>query len=204
MPVDDLESVGSTRPPSSIAAAGSFVDADAPIQLNDDNITEWVINHHAPNLIEELDEPNLSNLSASWTSLCQGLLALRNGSSKTSQQNGGPDQSRVGQNKRRLRISFAELQRMRIRQLQCELTKDVIQMRCDGTNAPEWETRLKEYSESRTSHLHSIYLDHHGNPETPRSSPGTQRPRLHDRVQPATEGSLPSHRRVHGRRLRPD
>ncbi|KAH6989228.1 hypothetical protein BKA56DRAFT_611505 [Ilyonectria sp. MPI-CAGE-AT-0026] len=152
MPVDDLESGGSTRPPSSIAAAGSFVDADAPIQLDDDNITEWVINHHAPNLIEELDEPNQSNLSASWTSLYQGLRALGNGSSKTSQQNGGPDQSRLGQNRRRLRISFAELQRMRIRQLQCELTKDVIQMRCDGTNPPEWETRLKEYTQALQDH----------------------------------------------------
>lgn len=49
-------------------------------------------------------------------------------------------------NERRFRVSFAELQRMRLRKLQVLLVKDAVDMRYGLAEASEWEEHLRDYS----------------------------------------------------------
>ncbi len=150
---DDLESGGSTRPPSAVVFEYADPDQRTGLDANGGNITKWVINHHIKNLIEELEEPKPSMLADLFSIIYRGLSRAFNHGSKLNQQNGGLP---LQQREKRFRISFAELQRMRIRQLHCELVQDVIRMRAEGSaedstensDSPRWETRLKEYSRS--------------------------------------------------------
>jgi hypothetical protein len=86
---DDLESGGSTRPPS--APVFTYADPEKRIELNteESNITEWVINHHIKNLIEELEEPKQSILTPPFSIIYRGLSAAFKNGSQLNQQNGG-------------------------------------------------------------------------------------------------------------------
>jgi hypothetical protein len=53
----------------------------------------------------------------------------------------------------RYRISFAELQRMRLRKLQCQLVKDVMEMYSSNEEVKGWEERLQEYGRWNTFFL---------------------------------------------------
>jgi hypothetical protein len=50
---------------------------------------------------------------------------------------------------RHLHMSFAELQRMRLRELQCRLVKSIVDMRIDPRTPVDWEANLKEYSKRK-------------------------------------------------------
>lgn len=54
------------------------------------------------------------------------------------------DKNEIGD--RHLHMSFAELQRMRLRELQCRLVKSVVDMRIDPRTPVDWEADLKAYS----------------------------------------------------------
>jgi hypothetical protein len=151
----DLERGGSTRSPSPTVFI--YTDPNKRIELDaeENNITEWVINHHLKHLIEELEEPKHSIFVAFFSRIYRSLSAAYKPGSQLDPQNRGPPQ----QKEKRFRISFAELQRMRIRQLQCELVKDVIHMRAESRNSSGWEGRLKEYSRSQSSQQKKKYLD---------------------------------------------
>jgi hypothetical protein len=47
---------------------------------------------------------------------------------------------------KRFRISFAELQRMHMRKLQCKLLQHVVEMYHKGDETTGWEAALKDYS----------------------------------------------------------
>ncbi|KAF7593645.1 hypothetical protein BBP40_011050 [Aspergillus hancockii] len=94
----------------------------AKIPLDPKEPELWAINHHRPNLIAELVPPTETYL--------QRWLGAKN----------------LASPERRFRISFAELQRMRVRKLQCILTKHVIKMRSDGLEPPSWEDTLDKYT----------------------------------------------------------
>ena len=94
-------------------------DPQAPIPLGTGDIMKWVISHHRENLVMRLEEPK------------KGIFAI----------NKQPAEEQI-----RFRISFAELQRIRLRQLQCELVEDAIYMHQNATNLPGWEVRLEKYS----------------------------------------------------------
>lgn len=47
---------------------------------------------------------------------------------------------------KRFLVSFAEVQRMRIRKLQCQLVRHVVKMRLDGKESGGWEETLELYS----------------------------------------------------------
>ena len=46
----------------------------------------------------------------------------------------------------RFRVSFAEVQRMRIRKLQCQMVRHVVEMRVKGQESDGWEDTLEKYS----------------------------------------------------------
>ncbi len=48
---------------------------------------------------------------------------------------------------RHFRISFAELQRMHLRKLQCKLVKHVVDMRFNRVEPQNWEADLRQYGE---------------------------------------------------------
>ncbi|KAL1836518.1 hypothetical protein VTJ49DRAFT_5058 [Mycothermus thermophilus] len=50
-------------------------------------------------------------------------------------------------------MSFAELQRMRLRELQCKLVKSMVDMRIDPQIPVDWEGDLKEYSKHLTPRM---------------------------------------------------
>lgn len=106
-----------------------------PVPLDPENPGQWVIDHHKHGLIEELKPPTSNFL---WR-----IFNTRN---------------KVRRLDRRFRISFAELQRMRIRKLQCQLVEDVIQMRKNGSEPDDWETTLDHYSEFFFSFLNALCL----------------------------------------------
>lgn len=125
---DDLESAssaasGDTRPHSIVEGT----------ELRSGNVTEWTIWHHFPNLIEELTAPKESNFAFLSRSLHQQLLNIADKHTQTLSEDvtePPPIQTRP-----RFRINLAEQQRMRIRQLQCELVKDVVHMRHSRTDS---------------------------------------------------------------------
>jgi hypothetical protein len=88
---------------------------------------KWVIQHHFSNLVEQIQEPKPSFL----TNFLSGL--LKNSLTK------------VELGSRKYRISFAELQRMQLRKLQCKLVKDVSEMYYWKKEPRHWEKHLQEY-----------------------------------------------------------
>lgn len=144
---EDLESGGSTRPPS--IPLSTCINPSERIELDSDHIPEWAINHHLRNLIEKLHDPKPDVLHFILETLPRGLSAMFRWQTNVRPPVPPP------QSQQRFRISLAELQRMRLRKLQCQLVKDVIQMRCEGTEPPGWEERLKEYGEWRCRRTNS-------------------------------------------------
>lgn len=105
----------------------------------------FVISHHKDNLIEKVEEttpllggPGLisrfkrSKETPSTTESDAWTRQEAGGSSD------GPHQS--------YRISFAELQRMHLRKLQCKLVKHVADMRFRNKEPDDWEADLQAYS----------------------------------------------------------
>src|SRR5690606_12807876 len=79
---------------------------------------------------------------------------------------------------KRFRISFAEVQRMRIRKLQCQLVRHVVKMRLDGHESPGWEESLEQYSKS----LCLGHLVARAGPEVNLFSQSVTGPRLHGKT----------------------
>ncbi|KAK2050385.1 hypothetical protein LZ31DRAFT_548230 [Colletotrichum somersetense] len=108
--------------------------------LDRDNPGDWAIKHHLNSLITRLKPEPSSGVSI------PGKL----GTKIREMQHRKPDSARQptptssGDNMR-FRTSFAEVQRMRIRKLQCQLVRHV-KMRLDGNESPGWEQTLEQYS----------------------------------------------------------
>lgn len=62
----------------------------------------------------------------------------------------------------RLRVSFAEMQRMRLRKLQIKLIQHAVEMRSSGMEPNGWESDLAEYSELISPTSSNRMLDHLG------------------------------------------
>ncbi|EOO00985.1 hypothetical protein UCRPA7_3520 [Phaeoacremonium minimum UCRPA7] len=91
----------------------------AQIPLDFSNPKPWVLSRHIENLVSRIQgEPD-----------------------KRSQKT--RDKNDIGD--RHLHMSFAELQRMRLRELQCRLVKSIVDMRIDPRTPVDWEANLKEY-----------------------------------------------------------
>jgi len=122
-------SVGRVEPRTAVTAV--FQQA----HLDPDSPGEFAIRHHFGNLIVKLDEYRPGRVQCILEAL-KAKLPCR----KT------PEQIERPGDDMRFRISFAEVQRLRIRKLQCELVRHVVKMRLDGHESAGWENALKEYS----------------------------------------------------------
>ncbi|KAH6632163.1 hypothetical protein F5144DRAFT_602909 [Chaetomium tenue] len=125
---------GGTRP-------SSFRGVDLD---NTQTFNTFVISHHKDNLIEKVEEttpllggPRLINRFKR----SKGTPSSTESDAWTRQEAGGssdgPHQS--------YRISFAELQRMHLRKLQCKLVKHVADMRFRNEEPDNWEADLQAY-----------------------------------------------------------
>ncbi|KAK7423834.1 hypothetical protein QQZ08_008878 [Neonectria magnoliae] len=133
-PSPSLEEPGDITPP-----AGHGQDAESTGKdLDRSRPGEWVIYHHRSSLITEIQNPEDGYLQAALKAL--GI----NGERPVSTSSNGDG--------RRFRISFAEVQRMRIRKLQCQLVRHVAKMRLDGHESPGWERTLEQYIKALQDH----------------------------------------------------
>ncbi|KAN0098216.1 hypothetical protein V8E51_013879 [Hyaloscypha variabilis] len=138
------------RRPTSASSAGSEI----PIPILDpENPGPWLIYHHKKNLIRKLKKPRINVLTYMYEKIRNiGFQAYselfgdgtKNAGATANQVDDDPDAENNWE-KRRFRVSFAELQRMYLRKLQCKLVKDVVEMYDTDDEVAGWESNLKEY-----------------------------------------------------------
>jgi hypothetical protein len=127
---------GGTRPPS-------FIGLDPG---DDKSFSAFAVSHHRDNLVElvEETEPLLTRLGLrSRSHKPKGASSVAESDEwtrPTPQDPSGLQKS--------YRISFAELQRMHLRKLQCKLVKHVVDIRFRNKEPDGWEADLQAYSES--------------------------------------------------------
>ena len=122
---------------------GSWTASQAEnVHLHTDDPGHWVINHHLPNLVFEVRPPKWHPVRR----LVNVISSLLRGEKTTVRQNWNPAIPAPGE--RRFRVSFAEVQRMKVRKLQCQVVNDVIHMRGHGREAEGWEENLEKYGRS--------------------------------------------------------
>ncbi|KAJ5907226.1 uncharacterized protein N7473_004142 [Penicillium subrubescens] len=126
----------------------------------------WIIDHHRPNLITKISKPG-----GSWFNVLFGQKHGTNNDSDNSQKGPGKghtskavaEQSQLRlssqlpqgvtgtihkqleETEKSYRINFAELQRLRLRQLQHKLMQHAIDLRYDAMEPPEWAEDLRQY-----------------------------------------------------------
>ncbi|KAJ4420869.1 hypothetical protein N0V82_004048 [Gnomoniopsis sp. IMI 355080] len=108
-------------------------------EIRPEGLQQWVLQHHKENIIKEIDGDHLENqiwdFIVSWllpTGIARKLLSNINGSKMS---DSGPI----------FRISFAELQRMRMRKLEVQLIKHAVHMAKFGVEPQGWENDLATY-----------------------------------------------------------
>lgn len=92
---------------------------------------DWLVHHHRDGIIQLLTMPRERRR---WR-LFDWVFGIEN------------TRFRAVEVPERLRVSFAEMQRMRLRKLQIKLVKHAVEMKNSGREPDDWETDLAEYSE---------------------------------------------------------
>ncbi len=120
------------------------------VRLDSSNSATWAINHHLPNLVKELHLPKRRLLQ-------RGLDWIRATFGFGDDPRKMVDTSALRDGKC-FRVSFAELQRMKMRKLQCVLVGDVVYMRNHGSEPPNWERSLDDYGKSSSQQSQQSFL----------------------------------------------
>ncbi|KAK3314838.1 hypothetical protein B0H66DRAFT_563764 [Apodospora peruviana] len=118
------------------------------------NQGDWALDQHLTNLVMELEPPskvrNIRKLGRASTAAAgptdkedHHLDQLHRDSERGRDDNDNDITDR--DRERRFRINFAEVQRMRVRKLQCRLVRDVVDMRYTGREVDGWEEALDKY-----------------------------------------------------------
>ncbi|KAI8246015.1 UDP-glucose 4-epimerase [Colletotrichum sp. SAR 10_77] len=100
-------------------------------------------NDSRPNSIR-LDEPEVGFVGSKLNGVSTKLREIQYGRKS--------DPTPSSEDGMRFRISFAEVQRMRIRKLQCQLVRHVVKMRLNGSESPGWEQTLEQYIKALQDH----------------------------------------------------
>jgi hypothetical protein len=106
-----------------------------------EDMNDFVVDHHREGLVMPITkkEPcTLSRLAGKWRRKMKQK-ALDEPDTGDVWQRPDKDNS--------FRVSFAELQRMRLRKIQCRLVRHVADMRKTGKESENWETDLEAYSQ---------------------------------------------------------
>ncbi|KAI0532475.1 hypothetical protein GGR58DRAFT_507399 [Xylaria digitata] len=96
----------------------------------------WAISHHKSNFIKNIQK------TPTWNSTLSDL--WKRGQDTKSGRKESEDWPRPDE-ENDLRVSLAELQRMRLRKLQCKLVKHVAHMKTTDTESENWENDLETY-----------------------------------------------------------
>ncbi|KAI0415212.1 hypothetical protein F5X98DRAFT_376988 [Xylaria grammica] len=113
----------------------------------------WAIDHHRSNFIQNIKK------TTTWNSVLHGLWTREDGPKSGNWESEKWQRSDEANDHR---ISLAELQRMRLRKLQCQLVKHVAHMKTTGEESENWESDLEAYSKERyvdSYILHSLLGD---------------------------------------------
>jgi hypothetical protein len=151
--VDNLSDDSSSRlgrprtSPYSESQGSSIASAN---DIDVENPGPWVLHHHKPNLITEVQEPikfrsTCDEVQHYIANGIRGLIFwIESRLGKQGEQNhpGTPEgkDSDKDWEDRRFRMSFAELQRMKLRKLQIKLVGQVVDMHRHNRENQEWET----------------------------------------------------------------
>ncbi|KAK3294478.1 uncharacterized protein B0H64DRAFT_418360 [Chaetomium fimeti] len=130
--------MGGTRP-------SSFLGVDPE---NIKTFNTFAVSHHRDNLIEKVEEttPLLGRpgLRSRFKSKGTTSTGAEGDNWSRSAPGGGPS----NEPHKSYRISFAELQRMHLRKLQCKLVKHVVDMRFRNKEPDDWEADLQAYTKA--------------------------------------------------------
>ena len=125
-------------PPSHRNGKGS-TESRTPLDRNQPG--DWVIGHHRNSLIIRLDDPKVGLVRSAVNAVLAGIGNVTYGKKNTSAPPTSPSSDGM-----RFRVSFAEVHRMRIRKLQCQMVRHVVEMRATGHESAGWEDTLEKYS----------------------------------------------------------
>lgn len=98
---------------------------------------QWSLDHHQHNLVNK----------SPYKTPSKGYLKRPQGAAPTSNNSRSETESTAGSRKKCIfTVSFAELQRMRLRKLQIKLVKQAVEMHHTGQETKDWEETLQQYS----------------------------------------------------------
>jgi hypothetical protein len=133
-------------------------DAEMPNEqdfLDRDDPGKWVIRRHRDNLVVRLIEPKEGLVKSGLTTLKTKIQEIRDGKIHSTSPPLGDGESQVTSphaDNRRFRINFAEVQRMYVRKLQCQLVRHVAKMRATDQESSGWEETLAKYIKALQDH----------------------------------------------------
>ena len=129
-------------PPKDSSAPSGSDSRDEPNEPDDQFPGIFALQLHTKALVSELREFKPGLARSTWDTLRDKFRRKKYDEELASAASSDTSYG----SKRRFCISFAEVQRMRIRKLQCELVRHVVHMRREGTESKDWEETMKEYS----------------------------------------------------------
>lgn len=118
----------------------------SPHRIDPENPGPWVLHHHKPGLILELQEPEGNFFSKMYDKYFKQGNKTARGSTLNERHDDLEVVKTTKWKDRRFRVNFAELQRMHLRKLQCKLLKDVVDMHYTNRENEGWEETLEQYS----------------------------------------------------------
>lgn len=127
---------GRTKRRADIEGGAREIPIQDVLDYDDDS---WVLDHHRKNLIEKI-----SKRERSWYETLGQFGGKESGRTRTSSNN-----EPQGDVEESYRINLAELQRLRLRQLQRRLVQHVVDLRYDAQEPTGWADDLRDYGESR-------------------------------------------------------
>lgn len=161
--VENIRDDGSSRSgrPQSSSSSSQASSLASAIHVDIGKPGPWVLHHHKPNLITEIQEPlefesiyeKLDHHLRIWIQTTVHWIQwiesrLRNqGEQKKHGKEQRPEPEKDWE-ERRFRMSFAELQRMKLRKLQIKLVGLVVEMHRYNHENQEWEATLADYGKS--------------------------------------------------------
>jgi hypothetical protein len=138
--------------------------ASSALSIDPENPGPWVLHHHKGNFITELEKPpktfsdKAEYYFKEWTEeLSRSTKRLLNINCEKKKDH-GKIENRGKWEDRRFRLSFAELQRMKLRKLQIALVGNVVNMLHSNRDNAEWENNLREYGDYSLIHIYLVNM----------------------------------------------
>lgn len=124
-----------------------FGDPNSANAANGENLANWAIRHHRHGLITHIQKKERNFL-------LQGSDFFKRHWTKSNadynHESGDQNEWQRPSNSQSFRVSLAEMQRMRLRKLQCRLVNHSVTIQCLGKEPDSWERDLDDYSKSCT------------------------------------------------------